>query len=71
MFCLDKVRVGVTAPGGFIYWKKNLSMICEFVLKQDEKTLKIAEAGPIWTNDHILRIKKDVGVPTFKLVQTE
>lgn len=46
--------------GGSIHWKKNLSKMCVSALSKDEKTLEIAEAGPIWTKDPFLHVKKDV-----------
>lgn len=47
----------------------NLCQICEFVLKQDEKTPEIAKTGPVCNNDPFLHIKTDVGV--CQLVQAE
>lgn len=48
-----------------------MSKIGESLLSQDEKTLDVAEAGPIWSKNAFLCIKKDVGVPTVQLVQPE
>lgn len=45
IFRADKARIGVRSPGGSIYWKKNLSKICDFILSQNEKPLVIGEAG--------------------------
>lgn len=71
MFWPGKARMEVRSPGGSIYWKKNLSMIYDFILNQDEKTLEIAETGPTWNKDHFLRIKRDVEVLTVQLEQAE
>lgn len=54
--------MAVRSSGGSTYWKINLCQICEFVLKQDEKTLEIVKAGHVCTNDPFLCVKSDVGV---------
>lgn len=48
-----------------------MSMLCDFVLNQDEKTLEIAKAGSVWNKDSLLHIKRDVGVPTVHLEQVD
>lgn len=48
VFWPDKARVGVSSPGGFIYWKKILSTMSYFVLNQHEKTFEIVEVGSMW-----------------------
>lgn len=50
-------------PDGSVYWKKHLSQLCKFVLNQNEMTLEIVEAGPVWHKDPF--IKKDVACPQF------
>lgn len=56
-----KIRVGVSSPRGSIYWKKNLSTMCEFILNQDEKTLDIVKTGPFWTKDPFLASREAWG----------
>lgn len=47
MFWPDKEGMGLRSPGGSIYWKTNLGKMSEFMLIQDESTLKISNPRPI------------------------
>lgn len=39
----------------------------DFVKDQNEETLEIVDANPMWNKDPFLRIKRDVGVATIRL----
>lgn len=71
IFWLVKTRIRMRSPGGFIYWKKNLSQMCKFVINWDERLLRSLRLVPIWTKDPFLCIKKDMGVLIVQLVQAE
>lgn len=42
-----------------------------FVEDQNEETLEIVEAGPLWNKDPFLRIKRDVGIFIVHLVRID
>lgn len=49
--------------------KEVLNILFEFVEDQQEETLEVAHAGPLWNKDPFLRIKRDVIVPNAQLRQ--
>lgn len=50
--------MGLKSPGGSIYWRKNLSLLSNYVEDQSKETLEIADIGLVWNKDPSLRIRK-------------
>lgn len=71
MYWPNKARVGVRSLGGFIYQRKNVSMMRDFVEDQNEEIVEVAKAGLVWNSDPSLCIKRDIVVAIVQLGQAE